>query len=112
MTWRDDLASNGGMESCLVCSSPTRSHVVLIEYDDEAEDLAVTEDLDEADAGGKVCHSCYETVDGDAERLVAEYAGYLRGLVDAAGIELETLVRSPEDLDVEVDDELLEGGIR
>lgn len=112
MSWRDDLSSNCGMESCLVCSKTTRSHVVLLRYAEDAETLVVTEDLDEADAVGKVCHECYRSVDGDAERLVAEYAGYLRGLANAADVELEDLVRSPEDVDAEVDDEILEGGIR
>jgi len=112
MTWRDDLTSRGGMEACLICSSPTRSHVVLIKHDDAADEFRSTDDLDTADAAAKVCHACYESVDGDAERLIAEYIGYLRGVCSAADIEVVEFVREPEAVEAEIGDGLLEGGIR
>ena len=112
MTWRDDLTSRGGMEACLICSSPTRSHVVLIKHDDATDEFRSTGDLDTADATAKVCHTCYESVDGDAERLIAEYIGYLRGVCEAADVDVVEFVREPEEVGTEIDEELLEGGVR
>ena len=112
MTWRDDLTSRGGMESCLICSSPTRSHVVLIKHDDAADEFRSTDDLDTADAAAKVCHTCYESVDGGAERLIAEYTGYLRAVCEAADIDIVEFIRHPEEVGTEIDEKLLEGGIR
>lgn len=112
MTWRDDLTSRGGMEACLICSSPTRSHVVLIEYDEEAEEFRSTDDLEETAAAAKVCHNCYESVDSDAECLIAEYIGYLRGVCEAADVDVVEFVREPEEVGAEIDEGLLEGGVR
>jgi hypothetical protein len=112
MTWRDDLTSRDGVEACLICSSPTRSHVVLIKHDDATDEFWSTDDFDAADAAAKVCHTCYESVDGEAERLIAEYIGYLRGVCSAADIEIIEVVRNPDAVEAEIDEKLLEGGIR
>lgn len=87
-----------GMDNCLVCSSPTRSHVVLITYNAETGDMEAVEDRDDADGFGTVCHGCYQDADGDADRVVELYNARLDDVLDALGVNKEELTERPDEV--------------
>lgn len=87
-----------GMDNCLVCSSPTRSHVALIRYDEEAGDMVAVDDVDDADGFGTVCHGCYSDADGDADRVVALYNERLNDVLSALGVEKEEIAERPDEV--------------
>lgn len=100
------------MADCLACSKTTKSHVLIIAYDADADELYPAEADDRADAvaTGFVCHTCYDKADGDASKLVDEYESWLRDLASNYGYTLREVVAGdvdPDDLgdpDQSVDD--------
>lgn len=94
--WFDDLARNRDVEGCIVCEKPTKSHVLLLAYDVEADELRAAESQENAVAIGHVCHDDYTRLDGDAESMVAEYEEELRALCAEWDVTLRELVEEPE----------------
>lgn len=94
----DDLKSRADMDNCLVCGSPTRSHVVLIAYDPDSGDMEAVGDMDDADGFGTVCHGCYQDADGDADRVVELYNARLDDVLDALGVDKEELTQRPDEV--------------
>lgn len=94
----DHLQSKAEMDNCLVCSKVTRSHVVLIAYDDGSADMVAVESMDDADGFGTVCHTCYSDADGDADKVVELYNERLDDVLDALGVDKEELSQRPDEV--------------
>lgn len=94
----DHLKGRADMDNCLVCSKPTKSHVVLIAYNEETADMEAVAARDDADGFGTVCHSCYRDADGDADTVVALYNERLDGVLDALGVDKEELSKRPDEV--------------
>lgn len=94
----DDLTARTELDNCLVCSKGTRSHLVLIRYDEESGDMVAVDDRDDADGYGTVCHSCYRDHDGDADAVVASYNERLEAILDALGIDKQEVAERPDEV--------------
>lgn len=94
----DHLQSKADMDNCLVCGSPTRSHVVLIAYDADSADMVAVDSMDDADGFGTVCHTCYSDADGDADKVVALYNERLDNVLNALGVDKEELSQRPDEV--------------
>lgn len=94
----DEYKSKADMDNCLVCSSPTRSHVVLIQYDEETTDMVAVEDYEAADGFGTVCHGCYQDADGDADTVVRLYNERLDNVLDALGVDRQEIAERPDEV--------------
>ena len=94
----DHLRSKSEMKNCIVCSSPTRSHVVLLAYDSDSADMVGVESRPDADGFGAVCHGCYTDADGDADTVVALYNERLDTVLDALGVDKEELSQRPDEV--------------
>lgn len=92
----DHLKRKVDMDNCLVCSKPTKSHVVLIGYVDG--DMVAVESMDDADGFGAVCHTCYRDADGDADKVAALYNERLEAVLDAMGVDKETIAKNPDEV--------------
>jgi len=62
-----------GMDPCIVCQSPTRSHVLLVEYEAETNRMVAVDTIGEDTVFGTVCHDCYRDADGDADKVARQY---------------------------------------
>lgn len=87
------------MDNCLVCSSPTRSHLILIAYNDETGDMEAVDTLEDADGFGTVCHGCYQDADGDAEVVMDTYNAKLDEILEVVGVSKERLAQDPDEVD-------------
>lgn len=96
-----DVVDFDSMQSCILCSSTTRSHALLLDYDDAHDRLRPTTSVEDATAPAAVCHTCYERVGGDAELVVREYESWLRDLCRENDVELRDLVETPGEVDVD-----------
>jgi len=94
----DHLQSKAEMDNCLVCSTPTRSHVVLIAYDGDSATMVAVNTMDDADGFGTVCHGCYCDADGDADTVVELYNERLDNVLDALGVDKEELSQRPDEV--------------
>lgn len=94
----DHLKNRTDMDNCLVCGSPTRSHVVLISHNENTGDMDAVEDTDAADGFGTVCHGCYRDADGDADTVVDLYNARLDDVLDALGVDKEELTQRPDEV--------------
>lgn len=92
----DHLKSKAEMDNCLVCQSPTRSHIVLLTFDPETGNMVAVDELDDADGFGTCCHGCYETADGDADAVAQQYNERLDAVLEYVGVDKEQLAKDPE----------------
>lgn len=102
----DHLQSRVDMDNCLVCQSPTRSHVLLLAYEPDSDSMVAVDHKDDADGFGPVCHGCYTDADGDAEKVARLYDARLDELLDAVDATKEQLANDPESIDVPDDFDL------
>lgn len=94
----DHLQSKADMDNCLVCGKNTRSHVVLIAYDEDEADMVAVSSMDDADGFGTVCHTCYSDADGDADTVVELYNERLDNVLNALGVDKEELSKRPDEV--------------
>lgn len=100
MNWADNLTDNlNSTDNCLTCSQPTKSHVVLIAYDEDAGEMVSVESRAEADGFGAVCHGCYRDHDGDAEAVVRAYNEKLDGVLGTLGVSKKELAKNPDEVE-------------
>lgn len=85
----DELRSSAELDNCLGCSTPTRSHVVLVAFLND-EPVPVS-DEDDAEGFGTVCHTCFEAHDGSAKSVLTEYRDHLDRILAAVDADLSRL---------------------
>lgn len=93
--WRDDLTAKTDMDGCMVCGSPTNSHLLLFNWDEDAEVFRATTDHEDADAYGHVCHGCYSDEDGDHGPILQQYGLKVQRLCDEYDLPVRMLVMEP-----------------
>lgn len=102
--FRDDLLDRSdGMDNCLLCDKPTNSHLVLLKYDEENNRIRRADDLEDSDAFGHVCHTCAGDRGMNADAIVAEYHGWISGLLSDHDVPLSDFVQRPGEVADEYD---------
>jgi len=94
--WRDDLTQQVDMDGCMVCGSPTQSHLLLFVWDEDGGIFRPVTDHGEADAYGHVCHGCYTDEDGDHGPILQQYTVRCHDLCTKYDVDVSMLVDQPD----------------